>query len=99
MLKMLNNRCHSVETGVYITMPKKGKNASFSVTTLVYFDDLPDSVIRAYANSDDPLDKAGAYGYLSRAMSLIKKIDGDFANVIGFPLNEVCKHIARMLQE
>lgn len=99
MIKTLNNRSHSVETGVYITMPKKGKSSSFSVTTSVHFDDLPDSVIRAYANSDDPLDKAGAYGYQSGAMSLIKKIDGDFANVVGLPLNEVCKQIARLLNE
>ena len=99
MIKMLNNRSHLVETGVYITMPKKGKSISFSVKTAVHFDDLPDSVIRSYTDSDDPLDKAGGYGYQSGAMSLIKKIDGDFANVVGLPLNEVCKQIAKLLQE
>ncbi|OHT15642.1 maf protein [Tritrichomonas foetus] len=99
MIKQLNNRPHSVETGVFITMPKKGKSVSFSVETKVYFDDLPDSVIRAYADSDDPLDKAGAYGYQSGAMSLIKKIDGDFANVVGLPVNELCKRIAELIKE
>lgn len=99
MIKMLNNRSHLVETGVYIIMPKKGKSCSFSVKTAVYFDNLSDTVIRAYADSDDPLDKAGAYGYQSGAMSLIKKIDGDYANVVGLPINEVCKQIAKLLQE
>lgn len=99
MLKMLNNRSHSVETGVFIFMPKKSRSSSFSVETKVYFDNLPDLVIRAYADSDDPLDKAGAYGYQSGAMSLITKIDGDYANVVGLPLNEVCKHIAQLLQD
>lgn len=99
MIKQLNNRSHSVETGVYIIMPKKGKSVSFSVNTAVYFDNLPESVMRAYADSDDPLDKAGAYGIQSGAMSLIKKIDGDYANVVGLPLNEVCDQIAKLLQE
>lgn len=98
MLKMLNNRSHLVETGVYIAMPKKGKYSSFSCTTKIYFDDLPESVIRAYAYSDDPLDKSGGYGYSSKGTSLVKKIDGDFGNSVGFPLNEICKHIAQMLQ-
>ena len=97
MIKTLNNRQHSVETGVYILMPKLNKSVSFSVETKVYFDDLSEDVIRAYADSDDPLDKAGAYGYQSGAMSLIKKIDGDFANVVGLPVNELCKQIAKLL--
>ena len=99
MIKRLNNRTHSVETGVYISMPKKGKSSSFSVTTTVYFDNLSESVMRAYADSDDPLDKAGGYGYSSKAMSLVKKIDGDFPNSVGLPLNEVCKQIAKLIQE
>ena len=58
---------------VFISQCQRKEKMHHSVTTLVYFDDLPDSVICAYANSDGPLDKSGAYGYLSRAMSLIKK--------------------------
>ena len=99
MIKMLNNKEHIVETGVFIVMPKKGKSKIFSVKTRVFFDDLPDDVIRAYADSDDPLDKAGAYGYQSGAMSLVKKIDGDYPNVVGLPVNAVCVEIAKMLRE
>ena len=99
MIKMLNNRDHLVETGVYITMPKKGRHVSFSVKTKVFFDNLPEEVIRAYADSDDPLDKAGAYGYQSGAMSLVSKIDGDYANVVGLPVNAVCVEIAKLLRE
>lgn len=99
MLKKLNNRTHSVETGVYITMPKKGKSSSFSVTTTVYFDNLSESVMLAYANSDDPMDKSGGYGYSSLATSLVKKIDGDYGNSVGLPLNEICKQIIKLIQE
>lgn len=99
MIKSLNNREHSVETGVFITMPKKGKSVSFSVETKVFFDDLSDEVIRAYADSKDPLDKAGAYGIQSGAMSLIRKIDGDYSNVVGLPVHRVCVEIAKLLKE
>lgn len=99
MIKMLNNRMHLVETGVYITMPKRHRSVSFSVQTQVFFDNLSEEVIRAYANSDDPLDKAGAYGIQSGAMSLVKKIDGDYANVVGLPVNAVCSEIAKLLKD
>lgn len=99
MIKRLNNRTHFVETGVCITMPKKGKSSTFSVKTTVYFDNLTDSVLRAYAYSDDPMDKSGSYGYSSKATSLVKKIDGDFGNSVGLPVNEVCKQIIKLLNE
>ena len=99
MIKMLNNRMHIVETGVYITMPKRNRSVSFSVKTQVFFDNLSEEVIRAYADSDDPLDKAGAYGIQSGAMSLVQKIDGDYANVVGLPVNAVCSEIAKLLKD
>jgi septum formation protein len=97
MIKQLSNRMHTVETGVFITLPKIGKSSSFSVETKVYFDDLSEEVIRSYADSDDPLDKAGAYGIQSGAMSLIRKIEGEYSNVVGLPVNAVCREIARLL--
>jgi septum formation protein len=99
MIKTLNNRAHTVETGVFITFPKLGKHSSFSAETKVYFDDLSDEVIRAYAyaETDDPLDKAGGYGIQSGAMSLVRKIDGEYSNVVGLPVNAVCREIARLI--
>lgn len=99
MIKQLNGRSHTVETGVYLAMPKKNKFKSFSVSTQVYFADLSDEIIRAYADSDDPLDKAGAYGYQAGAMSLVTKIDGDYPNVIGLPIHQLAVEIAKLLSE
>ncbi|KAH0788160.1 septum formation protein Maf [Histomonas meleagridis] len=99
MISKLSGRSHSVETGVFILMPKLNKSVSFSVETQVFFDDLPEEVIRAYADSDDPLDKAGGYGIQSGAVSLIKKIDGDYSNVVGLPIHEICVQIAKLLKQ
>jgi septum formation protein len=99
MLKKLNNRSHSVETGVFIILPKTGKSVSFSTKTAVYFGNLSDEIIRAYADSDDPLDKAGGYGIQSGAMSLIEKIEGEYSNVVGLPVYAVCVEIAKLLSE
>jgi septum formation protein len=99
MLKLLNNKAHSVETGVFVTMPKRKKSVSFSVETKVYFGDLSDEVIRAYANTPDPLDKAGGYGLQSGAMTLVSKIDGEYANVIGLPVHALCVEMVKLLKE
>ncbi|OHS96538.1 maf protein [Tritrichomonas foetus] len=99
MIKLLNGTKHTVVTGVYISMPKKNKNSSFSCETIIYFDDLPEDVMKCYAYSDDPMDKAGGYGYQSYAISLVKKIDGDFGNSVGMPANAIAVQLYKMLSE
>lgn len=99
MISELSGRPHHVITGVHVSFPKLKKAVSFTETTLVIFDELPEPVIRAYADSEDPLDKAGAYGYQSGAMSLVKKIDGDYFNVVGLPVHHLAREIYKVLSE
>ncbi|EAY12284.1 maf protein [Trichomonas vaginalis G3] len=99
MISELNGRPHQVITGVHVVFPKLKKSLSFTETTQVIFDKLPEAAVKAYADSDDPLDKAGAYGIQSGAMSLIKKIDGDYFNVVGLPVNHLAREIYNVLAE
>ena len=71
------------------------KEYSFSVTTEVEFFTLSDKEIYDYIATNDPMDKAGAYGIQGLGGLLIEKIEGDYYNVVGLPL---CR-LGRLLQE
>ena len=69
---------------------------SFHAVTKVEFDDLSEDVIKAYVDTGEPMDKAGGYGIQALGGTLVKRIDGDYYNVVGFPLNMFCKAVTNM---
>lgn len=85
MLKLLSGRCHSVFTGV--TVIKADKIKTFSAETRVKFFELTDEEIEKYIATGEPFDKAGAYGIQGKGSMLVEKIDGDYFNVVGLPVN------------
>lgn len=94
MLRLLSGKTHKVITGCAIF--KDGKSISFSETTEVTFHPLSDKDIEAYIATNEPNDKAGAYGIQGKGSLLIKGINGDYFNVVGLPvakLNKVLKMI------
>ena len=91
MLKMLSGRAHAVYTGVCFAR-RFGEECTFdtqAAKTDVYFEDLSDEWIHAYIAGGSPMDKAGAYGIQDGG--LVKKIEGSYTNVVGFPLELVQK--------
>ncbi|MGN0522484.1 MAG: Maf family protein [Eubacterium sp.] len=91
MLRLLSGREHSVFTGVTILKP--GSRETFSEETKVKFFDLTDDEINAYIETGEPMDKAGAYGIQGKGALLVEKIDGDYFNVVGLPINILNKRI------
>lgn len=87
MLKMLSGRQHKVITGCCIVSKKK--TTAFSNVTLVEFFELSDNEIKEYIATGEPFDKAGAYGIQGKGSLLVKKIDGDYFNVVGLPVSEL----------
>ena len=57
-----------------------------SVETKVIFKELTDEKINSYINSGESDDKAGAYAVQGRGAALVKRVDGDYLNVVGLPL-------------
>ena len=49
--------------------------------------------IKAYIDSGEPMDKAGAYGIQGMGGSFVEKIEGCFFSVMGFPVHRFCKEV------
>jgi len=89
MLRLLSGRTHQVITGVCL-IGKSGTDATFedvrSESTLVTMERLTEEEIRFYAESGEPLDKAGGYAIQGIASRWISRIEGDYSNVVGLPV-------------
>lgn len=91
MLKSLSGKEHSVFTGV--TIIKNDKTETFSVQTKVKFFELSDDEINKYISTNEPFDKAGAYGIQGKGSLLVEKIDGDYFNVVGLPISILARKL------
>ncbi len=84
LLRLSGNQ-HVVMTAVAIIQPD-GKETVFVEETIVVFHQLSQKLIEAYVDSGDPFDKAGGYGIQTIGTLLVKRIEGDYNNVVGLPL-------------
>lgn len=87
MLKDLSNDVHEVYSGLAVVKPIENIVRTESVCTKVFFSELTDNQIYNYIDSDEPYDKAGAYGIQEKAGVFVYKIEGCYYNVVGLPLN------------
>jgi septum formation protein len=95
MIKSLENSSHEVITSICIS------TLSFQVIvnekTLVYFDSIDENDLLYYTKTHDVLDRAGGYGIQDYIGHIgIKKIEGSYSNVLGFPTNLFVKTINSM---
>jgi septum formation protein len=88
MLRQLQGRTHRVITGVCVLHRCARKRLMFADTTWVTFRELSERQIAAYLRRIHPLDKAGAYAAQDQGRDIIERVDGSYANVIGFPLEK-----------
>lgn len=91
MLRRLSGRQHTVYTGVAVM--ENDRALAFAEKTDVFFRELEDVEIDAYIKTGEPMDKAGAYGAQGRGAVFIRRIDGDFFNVMGLP---VCRLVTEL---
>ncbi len=92
MLRMLSDDVHEVFTGVsIIIIGKDGKReeTAFAVCTKVHVQALTTEQIMEYIATGEPMDKAGAYAIQGKFGIFIKAIEGDYYNVVGFPIAKI----------
>lgn len=97
MISLLSGKVHQVYTGV--TLSLNGKTKTFSEKTDVEFFDLTEKEIEEYISSKEPYDKAGSYGIQGKAGLLVKGINGDYYNVVGFPIARLKREIEEFIRE
>jgi len=95
MLRALSGKAHSVITGFTIIDTAGKKEISRSAESKVFFKRLSADEIEAYIRSGEPLDKAGAYGVQGLGAVIVKRIEGDFFNVMGLPLNALTESLKK----
>ena len=94
-LLALSGQTHKVITGVVLLY--QGQEISFSETTLVEFHTLTPEQIEFYVDKYKPYDKAGGYAIQEWIGVVgIKKISGDFYNVMGLPVSKLVKKIKQL---
>ncbi len=94
MIKGYQGDKHQVYTGVAILdydMDGKERIVNHAVKTDVYVNPMTDEEIWKYIESDNVMDKAGAYGIQSGFAIHIEKIEGDYFNVVGLPISFIYK--------
>jgi len=104
MLQQLSGHAHKVLTGVSLLKTDASNNikdsTTFVETTNVIFGNLNPELINSYVATANPMDKAGAYGIQDPHGALfVKAIEGDYYNVVGFPLHSFYNTMASFAPE
>ena len=95
MLKSLSGNSHVVVSGISVTNTDDMSTVTDYCITEVVFSEITDDEISDYIEKYSPYDKAGGYGIQEYAGVFVNKIDGDFYNVVGLPLNKLYQLLKR----
>ena len=88
-LTSLSGRTHEVITAYSLINKSREIFVSSYDKTVVKFKKLSKSEINWYIETGEPMDKAGSYGIQGvGAGILIDRIEGEFYNVMGFPISK-----------
>lgn len=103
MLTLLQGNTHQVYTGVTLIFGEMDENGkavrrirTFAEKTSVTMYPVSRREIRDYIATGEPMDKAGAYGIQGKCATWIRKISGDYSNVVGLPVGRLWQELKKM---
>lgn len=111
MIRRIQGRTHQVYTGVTVLKLKHGepnldkgrrtleRESTYADKTDVRVVSMSENEIQRYALSDEPMDKAGAYGIQGAFAAFVDGIEGDYNTVVGLPVRLVYRIFKKMKAE
>jgi septum formation protein len=94
LLRRLTGRAHRVLTGVALVDRDAGTLRQIMVESAVEMRVASDEELRAYVDTGESLDKAGAYAAQGEGRRFVDRIRGSETNVIGLPMDETLALLA-----
>ena len=91
MIRLLAGRAHDVLTGVCLR--RGNQSIRDCASTRVWFASMSEGEIADYAESGEPMDKAGGYAIQGLASKFVERIEGCYFNVMGLPVGLVYRHL------
>jgi len=95
MLRLLSGREHVVVSGWAVVDPDGGVHSG-TASAHVLFETLSETQIAEYVQTGEPMDKAGSYGIQGQGGQLVQGYRGDFATIVGLPLDPVLRCLGRL---
>jgi septum formation protein len=86
-LKRLSGRTHEVVSGLALLKP--GNPQVVHEVTSVTFRTLDDALVRRYVNTGEWSGRAGGYAIQGQGAGLVRRIMGDYLNVVGLPVGKM----------
>lgn len=86
LIRLISGTTHKVVSAVAVINTKSGRTLSATTETLVTMEKMDEREINAYIDSGEGDDKAAAYAIQGKGSLFIRKIEGDYFNVVGLPV-------------
>lgn len=99
MIRDFAGKAHHVFTGVCLIVLKDGqvsKKVNYHVATAVNVLPMSDDEIHKYIATGETLDKAGAYAIQGRFCPFIESIEGDYYNIVGYPISSIYHELNKL---
>ncbi len=95
-LMKLSGKVHRVITAYsFINIDKKIYMNEISENKVEFYP-MTKEEIEWYIETEEPFDKAGAYGIQGKGRVFVKRIDGDFYSIMGFPVSHFLKTVEKL---
>jgi septum formation protein len=96
MLRSLSGRWHDVITGICMTDSSLRRSCSAYSSSRVHWRRMSNAEIEWYIATGEFADKAGAYAIQGYGSLFVDRIEGDYFNIVGFPIVTFVKLCKRL---